>query len=95
MLNEYTEISPIILSVPESDEVEIKYVVKCIVEAMDFTGVVEWDSSKADGQLKKTACNDKLVKWFGDIEFTELRQGLKDTVEWFVCNYENGKARVL
>jgi len=87
VLHEYTEISPIILSVPESQEVDIKYVVECIVDAMEFKGIVEWDKTKADGQFKKTACNDKMVKWFGDFEFTKFKQGLKFTIKWFINHY--------
>lgn len=38
VLREYTEISPIILSVNEEDEVSIKEAVEMIVEAMNFKG---------------------------------------------------------
>ena len=40
-MREYEEIDPIILSVGEEDEVSIKQVADAIVQAMDYSGVVE------------------------------------------------------
>ncbi len=51
------------LSVDEADEVTIKEVAMSIVEAMGFKGKVLFDSTKADGQYKKTASNAKLRKY--------------------------------
>jgi GDP-L-fucose synthase len=56
----YNDIDPIILSVPEEDEVSIKDVAMAIVKAMKFEGKVVFDTSKSDGQFKKTANNGKL-----------------------------------
>merc|ERR1719411_116871 len=43
----YDDVSPLILSVDETDEYSIKDVVDSIVKAMNFKGKVEWDTSKA------------------------------------------------
>ena len=61
-LRHYEEIEPIILSVPEEDEVSIKDVVEMVAEACKFKGKIVFDTTKADGQFKKTACNDKLKR---------------------------------
>ena len=53
VLRNYDDPSPIILSVDESEEITIKQVVDSVVEAMEFKGQVEWDSTAADGQYKK------------------------------------------
>jgi len=45
--------------------VTIKDVVDEIVKAMDYQGEVVWDTTKADGQYKKTASNQKLRKLHG------------------------------
>ncbi|KAJ3167388.1 GDP-L-fucose synthase [Geranomyces variabilis] len=74
-LRDYEEIDPIILSVSEEDEVTIKDVADKIVAALNFKGIVSWDRSKADGQLKKTASNAKLMKLLPDFEFTPFSQG--------------------
>ncbi|KAI7848305.1 hypothetical protein BDC45DRAFT_523740 [Circinella umbellata] len=87
-LREYQEIDPIILSVGEKDEVSIKDVADAIVKAVDFQGDYSFDTSRADGQYKKTASNEKLMKYLPDFEFTPFDQAVKESVEWFVENYE-------
>ncbi|KAI3656694.1 hypothetical protein MP638_005872 [Amoeboaphelidium occidentale] len=87
-LREYSEIDPIILSVGEEDEVSIKTVAEQIVQTVGFTGDFSFDTSKADGQFKKTASNKKLKQLFPDFKFTPFDVALKESVEWFVENYE-------
>jgi len=41
---------------------------------VDLT-VSQYDLSKADGQLKKTASNAKLMKLRPDFKFTSIKQG--------------------
>jgi len=87
-LREYDEPEPIIFSVDERDEVTIKEVVDHIIEAMEFKGTVEYDTTKSDGQYKKTASTKKLRKYLPDFAFTPIKQGITETVKWFVDNYE-------
>ncbi|KAI8391218.1 uncharacterized protein BYT42DRAFT_186026 [Radiomyces spectabilis] len=87
-LREYKEIDPIILSVGEEDEVSIKDVADAIVKAIDFKGDYSFDTSRADGQYKKTASNAKLRKYLPDFKFTPFDVAVKESVEWFVENYE-------
>ncbi|KAL1926155.1 hypothetical protein VTP01DRAFT_6020 [Rhizomucor pusillus] len=88
VLREYTEIDPIILSVGEEDEVSIKDVADAIVKALDFQGDYSFDTSRADGQFKKTASNAKLMKYLPDFKFTPFDQAVKESVDWFVANYD-------
>jgi len=60
VLRDYPEIDPIILSVGEEDEVPIIAVAEMIKKAMGFEGQLICDTTKADGQFKKTASNAKL-----------------------------------
>lgn len=87
----YQSSEPIILSVGEEDEVSISQVVEAIVKAMDFTGPVEYDLSKADGQYKKTASNAKLRKLYPEFTFTPFDEAIKRTVLWFRENYESAR----
>lgn len=91
VLRDYDEISPIILSVDEKDEVSIKESAEMVVEAFDFKGEVIYDTSKSDGQFKKTASNAKLRKYLPDFKFTPIRQGIKETVDWFEANYDSAR----
>lgn len=87
VLRDYQEIEPIILSVGEEDEVSISDVAQMICEAMDFKGKLVKDTTKADGQFKKTASNKKLRSYKPDFKFTPIRQGIQTAVDWFVENY--------
>lgn len=101
VLREYEEIQPIILSVDEADEVPISEVVEYVADAIDYHNIVvsdwmtllyeQYDHSKADGQFKKTASNAKLRKYLPDYKFTPMRQGIKETVDWFVANYDKAR----
>lgn len=91
VLRSYEQPSPIILSVDEKDEITIKQLVELIVDAMEFKGEVIFDSTKADGQYKKTASNDKLRKLNPEFKFTPIAQGIKESVQWFVENYETAR----
>lgn len=92
-LREYQSVEPIILSVGEDDEVPIKQVVEWIAEAYDWKQGIEWDTTKADGQFKKTASNSKLMSLLPNntYPFIPLQQGIKDTVEWFIANHDNAR----
>lgn len=101
VLREYEEIQPIILSVDEADEVPISEVVEYVADAIDYHNIEvsdmmillyeQYDHSKADGQFKKTASNAKLRKYLPDYKFTPMRQGIKETVDWFVANYDKAR----
>jgi len=88
VMRHYEEIDPIILSVSEEDEVSIKEAVELIIQSMNFKGEVIYDSSKADGQLKRTASNAKLMKLRPDFKFTPIEQAVKNTCDWFISNYD-------
>ncbi|XP_061831595.1 GDP-L-fucose synthase-like isoform X1 [Nerophis lumbriciformis] len=91
VLREYAEVDPIILSVGEENEVSIKEAADAVVHALDFKGEVVYDTSKADGQLKKTASNAKLCSYRPDFCFTPFQQALKETCDWFVANYDTAR----
>uniref|UniRef100_A0A4W5PNP6 GDP-L-fucose synthase n=1 Tax=Hucho hucho TaxID=62062 RepID=A0A4W5PNP6_9TELE len=88
VLREYDEIDPIILSVGEEEELTIKDAVEMIADALDFKGQIVFDTSKSDGQMKKTASNAKLRRYLPDFTFTPLSEGIKKTCDWFVHNYD-------
>ena len=90
-LYNYNSPEPIILSVDESDEVSIRDVVNSIVKASGFTGNIIYDTSKSDGQYKKTASNRKLRSLYPGFQFTPLYDGIKKSVEWFEKNYDSAR----
>lgn len=90
-LREYQEIEPIILATDEADEVSIKEVAEMILEAFEFKGEVKFLTDKADGQFKKTASNSKLRRYLPDFQFVPTRQAIKETVDWYIANYETAR----
>lgn len=90
-LREYDDCTPIILSVDEADEVSIKQAAEMIVEAMDFKYGLEYDTTRSDGQYKKTASNAKLRNLWPDFEFTPMKEAIKQSCDWFVENYETAR----
>jgi len=90
-LRNYDSIEPIILSVDEAAEVSIKEVAEMVAEAMGFQGKVVCDTTKADGQHKKTASNAKLRTYLPDYKFKPIKEGIKKSVDWFVENYETAR----
>uniref|UniRef100_A0A182NUB2 GDP-L-fucose synthase n=1 Tax=Anopheles dirus TaxID=7168 RepID=A0A182NUB2_9DIPT len=82
MLRHYESVDPIILSVDESAEVSIAQLAESLAKAFDFKGQLEFDTTKADGQYKKTASNVKLRQHLPDFRFTDFDAAIKDTVQW-------------
>eukprot|EP00823_Brevimastigomonas_motovehiculus_P009282 TRINITY_DN8950_c0_g1_i1.p1 TRINITY_DN8950_c0_g1~~TRINITY_DN8950_c0_g1_i1.p1 ORF type:complete len:347 (-),score=94.50 TRINITY_DN8950_c0_g1_i1:166-1155(-) len=91
VVRNYDEADPIILSVDEKEEVTIKDVVNAIAKAFDFKGKITYDTSKEDGQYKKTASNAKLRKYLPKFQFTSIEKGVKESVDWFVKNYSTAR----
>ena len=85
----YNDSNSVILSVSEKDEVSIKDVAKLIAKEYDYEHMLEFDSSYSDGQYKKTADNSKLMKLYGDYNFTTIENGIKKSVKWFIKNFFN------
>ncbi|NWV71165.1 FCL synthase, partial [Malurus elegans] len=91
VLREYDEVEPIILSVGEEDEVSIREAAEAIAEAMEFRGELVFDTTKSDGQFKKTASNAKLRRYLPGFQFTPFRKAVKETCAWFNANYANAR----
>ena len=85
VLYNYNESEPIILS--PSNEISIMDLVDLLVNYFNFKGKVIFDDTKPDGQFRKPSDNSKLKSLLPDFKFTPIEEGLKETVEWFVENY--------
>lgn len=66
----------------------IAEVVELIVKHIGFTGRVVFDSTKAEGILRKNTDNSLFRKHFTDFNFTDLNTGLAKSIQYFVKNYE-------
>jgi len=64
-------------------EITIKHLVELIAHLTGFTGRIDWDATKPDGQPRRcldTTRAKKLLDWEAKMPFEE---GLKNTIEWW------------
>jgi len=85
----YEETDPLIISGDE--EVSIKDLVGLLVDEFKFKGKVIFDKTKPDGQLRKPSDNSKIKELMPDFEYTPFEQGIKETVNWFIENYDEAR----
>ena len=85
-VNNYNDPEPIIFST--SYEISIMDLVDLLVKEFNFKGRVIFDKSKPDGQFRKPSDNTKLKSYLPDFKFTPIEDGVKETVSWFIENYE-------
>lgn len=86
VLEKYNEKDSIILSVSEKEEVSIKEVATLIAKAFNYEDKIVFDTTKSDGQYKKTADNSKLMSLL-DYSFKSIDEGINASVDWFNKNY--------
>lgn len=88
ILEEYKDRDTIILSVGEEEEVSIKNVAIMIAESFNYSDRIIFDTTFSDGQFKKTADNSKLKSLKLDLKFTNIKEGINKSVQWFIDNYD-------
>eukprot|EP01095_Lingulamoeba_sp_RSL-Kostka_P004997 TRINITY_DN162_c0_g1_i1.p1 TRINITY_DN162_c0_g1~~TRINITY_DN162_c0_g1_i1.p1 ORF type:complete len:321 (+),score=75.51 TRINITY_DN162_c0_g1_i1:180-1142(+) len=86
-LDNYNDSEPLMLC--PSDEVSIKYIAEQIANSFDIESGIKLDTTKSDGQYKKTASNAKLLSLLPNFEFTNFEDAIRETVQWFIENFDN------
>lgn len=87
-IEEWNQDTPV-MTVNEQEH-SIKQVVDIIADRFDIPGKdILYDTSRPSGQHRKPAKTD--VDWF---KFTSLEQGINETIDWFVDNYNTGDVRL-
>lgn len=89
LIDNYTGEEPVILST--SEEISIKDLVDLIVKEMNFKGKIVFDTTQPEGQFRKPSDNSKLKSLMPNFEFTPIEKGLKETISWFINNYQNAR----
>ena len=80
----------IIISVPEEKEISIGEVGQLIAENFDYKERIVFDTNYSDGQYKKTVGIERLKQVLDeDFRFTDINDGIKITVDWFLSNFNN------
>ncbi|WP_455378668.1 GDP-L-fucose synthase family protein [Petrachloros mirabilis] len=71
------------------EEVTIRHLSELIAAEVGFTGRIEWDTTKPNGQPRRCLDVSRAKHLFGFQARHKLRDGLKKTVQWF---YDNRQA---
>jgi len=79
-----------IINVGIDNEITIKDLAEKIKKFVGFNGEIIWDTTKPDGQPRRTVCYDKLLKLGWKPKYS-LDEGLKLTINWFNNNREKFK----
>lgn len=66
--------------------ISIKDLIELIAELTGFSGKIEWDASKPDGQPKRSLDTSRAEKLFGYQAEVDLEEGLRRTIAWYRTN---------
>jgi len=81
----YDEAAPVNLGTGQ--EIRVKDLARRIAELTGFTGRLEWDSSKPDGQPRRCLDVSRARERLGFSAGTSLEDGLARTVRWYEREY--------
>jgi GDP-L-fucose synthase len=64
-------------------EISIKELVGVLCDCIGYSGDVHWDTSKPNGQPRRSLDVERAQKEFGFKASTDFRTGLRNTIEWW------------
>lgn len=67
----------------------IEEIVYHIIRSIGFSGKVIFDKTKPEGIMRKNTDNSLFRKYFANFNFTKIDDGINQTVEYFLKNYNN------
>jgi GDP-L-fucose synthase len=81
--------TPDMMIVSPGKEWSIREAVEIIISEMGFSGELVFDKTKPEGIIRKPTKNTLFTTYFPDFKFTDLKTGLKKTIEDFLTKYPN------
>jgi GDP-L-fucose synthase len=70
-------------------EITIRDLIQLIANLSGFHGKIIWDTTKPDGQPRRSLDTSLAKKEFGFEAKTDFNEGLKETVRWYIENKDN------
>jgi GDP-L-fucose synthase len=89
----YEEPEPVNLGA--NRETPIKDLVELIARLTGFEGEIRWDTSKPDGQPRRSVDPSRARDAFGFEASMPLEDGLRRTIEWYRANRADAEARTI
>lgn len=77
----YNESDPVNLG--SGNEISIKDLLTTIARHTGFSGRIEWDTSKPNGQPRRALDTERAFERFGFRATTDFDEGLRRTVDWY------------
>ncbi len=84
---------PDIINISSGRPVSIRELTETIAELSGFRGRIVWDASKPDGQMEKGFDVTRMRTWLGHECRTDLRDGLKRTIDWFCAHHATARLK--
>ena len=64
-------------------EITIKDLTELICDLCNYSGAIQWDHTKPDGQPRRLLDSSKAQAKFGFSAPTDFRTGLRETIRWY------------
>jgi GDP-L-fucose synthase len=74
-------------------EITIRQLVEQICQAFDFRGEIRWDTTKPNGQPRRSLDVSRAEREFGFRASTDFAAGLKSTVDWWIATQREAAVR--
>ena len=68
------------------EEISVRDLLEQIRSLVGYEGTIRWDATKPDGQPRRCLDTSRAVAEFGWRAKTPLREGLRETIQWFESN---------
>lgn len=81
--------SPQPINISSGREISIKELAGSICKLINFKGEIKWDPSKPDGRNSGLSDFSKAKNEIGFEAKTGFGEGLKNTINWYIKNYES------
>ena len=83
--------TPELLNLSSGEETTIKELVDILVQITGYTGQIEWDSNRVEGQSRRVFDISQAKERINYEHKTSLEEGLKKTLEWYKENKETAR----
>ncbi|MDZ4676786.1 MAG: GDP-L-fucose synthase [Oligoflexia bacterium] len=68
------------------EETQIKYLAETVKDLVGYSGLIQWDTNRPNGQPKRQLDVSRAVEAFNFKAQVTLRDGLKKTIDWYAEN---------
>ena len=80
------------VNVGTGQEITIRELAETIADLTGFNGEIIWNTEMPNGQPRRALDTTRAKEEFGFVARTELREGLKRTIDWFREHHPDGRA---